>query len=227
MKFFGVLAVLVVLSCASAFAAVPTSPFTECPAVGFDATGCQLLIVVSAVNGSGVATAFNVYQSTTDTLPIDDCDDTLVGILNSSGAALKTMSLTGGTGSQVFGFENDGACDGSYSPGPTAGQCGGAFTSTDPADYGSAGVTFSAYCSDGTCVGGSTGDSGTLVIGGAPGLANNGTTFFTLEGTPTAASIAPGAPSVTPLPSSIMLLIVGMAAMTTFYLASGKFSRAS
>jgi hypothetical protein len=228
MKLLRALAVLVVMSGVSAFAAIPTSPFTECPAVGIDATGCQLLIVVSTVNGAGTATAFNVYTSTTDNAPFDDCDDVLVGVLNSSGAALKSISLTAGAGSQAFAFDGDGACAGTYSPSPTLVQCG-TLSTTDPADYGSATAVWTAFCIEGgACSGGSNGDSGTLQLGGGGGLANNASSFFSLEGEPSAASILPGAPpAATPIPSSSLLFLTGLLALATFYLASGKFSRAN
>jgi len=50
-----------------AFAALPVfaAPisFPECPAVGHDTSGCELLITITAVNGSGTATAFSVATS--------------------------------------------------------------------------------------------------------------------------------------------------------------------
>ena len=134
---FATLAMLAV-GTGSLWAVTPSSPFTECPGVGFDATGCQLLIVVSAVDGSGAATAFNVFQSTTDTAQIDNCDDTLIGILNSSARGAENDQPCGGLGSGVFEFEADGACSGGYSPEPTSTQCGGSYPG-DPGDYGSAG----------------------------------------------------------------------------------------
>jgi hypothetical protein len=43
--------------------------FPECPAVGHDTSGCELLITVTATNGKGTATAFNVTTSSPDLGP--------------------------------------------------------------------------------------------------------------------------------------------------------------
>ena len=55
-----------------AFAALPVFAalsFPECPAVGQDTSGCELLITVTATNGKGTATAFNVTTSSPDLGP--------------------------------------------------------------------------------------------------------------------------------------------------------------
>jgi hypothetical protein len=170
--------------------------FTQCPPVGADALGCQLLITVTAIDGAGAATAFTVAQSTTDTGPFDNSEDTLIGITNSASGTLTSVFLDGGAGSAAFGFDGDGACTGSYSPGPTAAQCGGAFTFTDPADYGSAGASFGTVCASKDC--------GTVLVN----LANGKSTWFDLEGTIQASQITSG----TPEPGSVVLLGSGLAA---------------
>jgi hypothetical protein len=219
MKSLLVILAMLVVGTGSLWAVTPTSPFTECPGVDADPTGCQLLIVVTSVDGAGNATAFSVFQSTTDLGPLDGCDDTLVGILNSSGGTLKAVSINAGTGSNAFGFELDGACDGFYSPGPTAAQCpGGAFQSTDPGTYSSSNATFTNIAP--------TFDSGTVLVGGASGLANNGTAWFSLEEALTASQIVPGTPPTTPVPNSVMLMFVGLAALAIFYFGRHKFARA-
>lgn len=169
--------------------------FTQCPATGSDTTGCELLITVTSVNGSGAATAFSVATSSPDQGPYDAVEDTLIGITNTASASLKSIFLTGGAGSGAFSFDGDGACTGSYTPGPTALQCGGSFTSSDPADYGSAGASFGAHGPD----------SGTVLVGGAAGLATGASTWFDLEGQITAQQL-----TGTPEPASIALLGIGL-----------------
>jgi len=174
--------------------AAPIS-FTQCPPTGNDTTGCELLITVTSVNGSGAATAFSVATSSPDQGAFDGVEDTLIGITNTASASLKSIFLTGGAGSGAFSFDGDGACIGSYTPSPTAAQCGGSFTSTDPADYGSAGASFGAHGPD----------SGTVLVGGAAGLANGASTWFDLEGQITAQQLVG-----TPEPASIALLGIGL-----------------
>lgn len=219
MKFVFAMLTMLVLGTGSLWAVTPSSPFTQCPGVDLDPTGCQLLIVVSAVDSSGNATAFTVFQSTTDLGPIDGVEDTLVGVLNSSGSTLKAVPINAGTGSGAFLFDGDGACSGTYTPGPTLAQCGGSFPG-DPGDYQSASATFTNLAP--------SGDAGTVLVGGGSGLANNGTAWFSLEEAITAAQIIVGTPPpATPVPNSVLLMFVGLAALGTFYLASGKFARAS
>ena len=227
MRFSRLLLAALVVCGVSLWAAPPTSPFTQCPGVGSNPTGCQLLIDVTAVNGSGVATAFTVYQSTTDIGPFDGGDDTLVGVRNSSGGVLKVLSISGGTGSNIVGFENDGACSGFYSPNPPAALCpGGAFTTTDPQDYGSSTASWIGYCTT-SCVVTPNSDNGIVALGGPSGLPDGGTAWFSLEEALTASQIVIGAPPpVTPIPNSLQLLLIGFAAMAAFYFGRRGFATA-
>jgi hypothetical protein len=154
------------------FAAFAATSFPQCPAVGADTTGCELLITVTAVNGSGAATAFNVTASSPDLGPYDSSDDTLVGILNSSGGTLSSIGLSGGA-IDIFGFEGDGACTYIACPG-----------TTDPSGYAPAGVTFSGINAAAT--------SGTVNFG--PALGNGSSSWFSLEEALTVNSLAPSAP---------------------------------
>ena len=83
-----------------AFAVLPVFAdpvsFPECPAVGHDTSGCELLITVTATNGSGVATAFNVTTSSPNLGPYDGTHDTLIGVLNSSPGGVLRFSLRSG-----------------------------------------------------------------------------------------------------------------------------------
>jgi PEP-CTERM motif len=181
-----------------AFAAVPSfagTSFPECPAVGNDTNGCEFLITVLTVNASGAATSFNVTLASPDQGPFDGADDTLVGVLNSSGATLNSLSLSSPL--DIFGFDGDGACSGDYGTIP---GCAGA---TDPSGYAPAGVTFSGVNASFT--------SGTVNFAG--GLANGGSSWFSLEDALTVQQIQPGN---APEPASLLLLGTGLLAVGIF-----------
>ena len=187
-----------------AFAAIPTfaANFTQCPPTGSDTNGCELLITVSAVNASGAATAFSVATASPDQGPFDGVEDTLIGIVNSAPATLNTIALSGIAGGDgIFDFDGDGACPaGSYSPSPTAAQCGS--STQNPTGYGSAGVSF-------TGIGGTLDSVGTVVLTG--GLATGASTWFDLEG-PVTATIISGGGGV-PEPASLVLIGTGLSAL--------------
>lgn len=172
--------------------------FTQCPPTGLDTNGCELLVTVLAVNTSGAATSWNVATSVPDQGPFDGSEDTLIGIVNSATANLKSITFSGSAGGVgIFAFDLDGDCSGGYSPQPTAAQCGGSYPSSDPAGYGSAGASFTGINAAGTM--------GTVLLGGTAGLAPGASTFFSLEG-PVTANIITG----TPEPGSIILLGCGL-----------------
>src|SRR3981081_4208890 len=96
------------------WAALPTFAgpvsFPEGPAVGADTTGCELLITVTATNGSGFATAFTVSTSSPDLGPFDGSNDTLIGVLNSAPGDLFKIFFKVAPGVGSFAFDTDGAC---------------------------------------------------------------------------------------------------------------------
>ncbi len=87
--------------------------------------------------------------------------DVLVGVVNNSGGPVSSITLSSST--DIFGFDDDGAC--TQSPGPS--NC-----SADSSGYGGPGVFFANISGDQT-----TGD---VVF--TPALANGETAWFALEG---------------------------------------------
>jgi hypothetical protein len=83
------------------FAAAPSPPFTQCPALGVD-TSCGTLIVI---NADGSLTIVSDLSQR----PIDGGDDTLLGVVNNSAAAVPNLRLSSTT-LKIFGFEGDGIC---------------------------------------------------------------------------------------------------------------------
>jgi hypothetical protein len=210
MKFsFATLAMLVAGS-----GAIWAANTTPCPAVGSDTNGCEYIITVTAVNSSGAATTFSVALNAPDQGPYDAVEDTLVGIVNNSGSVLKSITLSNTAGQ--FSFDGDGACTGSYSPGPTAAQClGGVF--------GSGSTGYNDYLSlTATSFSNITATTGQVNFNS---IANGGSSWFDLEGALSAAQL--GGPTGTPAPSSLGLIMIGLAALGMFWFARGKFARVS
>ena len=83
--------------------ATPSTPFTECPAIGEDSS-CGILIQVTD-------SATNVLQDPSQG-PYDGSDDTLIGVVNSSTKPLTHITLSSDT--DLFGFDLDGICSGGY-----------------------------------------------------------------------------------------------------------------
>jgi hypothetical protein len=141
----------------SASAQAPSTPFTQCPAVG-DNTSCRILIVVT---NSGTQAFVDNAQAAT----YDGDDDTLIGVLNQrtgQSATLNSLDLSSPT-LPIFGFDNDGIC--TQNPGP---DCTGF---PDPNGYGGPGVTFSNISPDF--------HSGTVNFAG--GLGTGVSAYFGLE----------------------------------------------
>jgi hypothetical protein len=185
--------------------------FPECPAVGADTTGCELLITVTGVTGMPgvgmVTTAFTVTASSPDLGPFDaGLDDTLIGVLNASSSPVNKVIFKVGTGVGSFAFDGDGACKGTttsiYTPGPTAAQClNGQYWTTDAMDYASAGVTFCSFSLANACV----------IVGEPAGtLAPDASTWFSLPGALTASEIT----VPTPEPSMFILLLIALLSVT-------------
>jgi hypothetical protein len=97
----------------TASAAAPSPPFTQCPHIGFD-TSCAILIYIDD-NGAQLLT--DPSQG-----PYDNVEDTLIGVVNNTtSTTISSIPITGSA--QIFGFDQDGACDPNnpttpFSPGP-------------------------------------------------------------------------------------------------------------
>jgi hypothetical protein len=124
---------------ASAFTAPPT-PWTQCPAVGYD-TSCAILIVINS------DASVSIYQDGTQGT-YDGIEDTLVGVQDNCSACSGVGSIAL-SGSNIFGFDGDGPCAGPLNnigfpaPYPPTATCqGGEYTTADPTDYETNNVTF-------------------------------------------------------------------------------------
>jgi hypothetical protein len=207
MKHIACLRSWVLVAAAMPLSAAPIT-FSECPAVGLDTNGCELLITVTAVSNSGMATAFTVTTSDPDLGPFNGSDATLIGVLNASSRSVSKIVFTVAPGAGAFAFNRHGACLGTgspvasaYSPGPTAAEClNGQYWTTDAMDYASASVTFCGFNLAAACV---------LVGEPAGVLAPGGTSWFSLPGALTAGQIS----VVTPEPVPASLIAAGLSAV--------------
>jgi hypothetical protein len=185
-----------------------TAPFTECPAIGSD-TSCAILVVINP--GGTVTVSQDVSQG-----PYDGSEDTLVGVYNNSGVSIPGVNLSSTT-LPIFGFDGDGIC--TFAPFTGSSYCSGAYYQTDPGDYAGPVNTFSNISGNM--------QSGTIVFTG--GLANGASTYFSLEDPITAGSLtgSTGSATTTPAPTSIILVVTGLAAAVLYHtLRNSKASAA-
>jgi hypothetical protein len=174
-----------------------------CPQIGF-ADGCDAIITL---NSNGTASI-----SITGQPAYDNVEDQLVGVINNSGSSISAITLTG---SDIFGFDGDGA----FAPAQIVRWVhqvpfGCPFNIRgDPGDYSGPLTTFSI----------TDASNGTVNFSG--GLANGATAYFSLEEPPATGGfqvtgVTPGnggpAPGPAPEPSSLMLLGSGVIGMAGF-----------
>jgi hypothetical protein len=143
-------------------------PFTQCPSVGASPS-CEILVQINADKSVTVLHDPGVGQ-------YDGADDTLVGVQNNSGGSIAAITVTGpgsglsqfdGDGICTFSFTGDGYCDSQQKAG------------TDPHDYQGPGTSFVTSASE----------PDSAEIDFANGLAAGGSTYFSLEGALTSATI--------------------------------------
>ena len=143
--------------------------FTECPPIGVD-TGCGALITVYAGTPPTAVVSFDPAQP-----PFDGDDDTLVGILNYSGAASLSIAISA-PGVPLFSFDGDGLCTASGAP---------AGCPFGPTGYEGPGTGFRDYCAP-SCTSGTVDATFTGSLPAPtclpPGASPPTSTYFSLEG---------------------------------------------
>jgi hypothetical protein len=180
------------LAGSAVFGAVTPAAAAVCPTVGAD-SDCALLIDITSVSG-GVGT-YTVSQGPSFAQgPYDGIEDTLVGVTNSSGAAVNSIHLTSKL--SIGGFDGDGLQ--SYislanAPGATGYEgtvsTTGSFDLTGPLDSFANNLVTSLD-----------------VVFGNAGLAAGGSAFFSLEEALTPGSLAPA-----PEPATLSVLGAALA----------------
>jgi lysophospholipase L1-like esterase len=139
-------------------ASQPSPPFTQCPAIG-SSPSCEILLVVNSDNSITVLNDSSVGA-------FDGSDDTLVGIVNNSSAAVKAITVSG-PGSGLAGLDGDGICSGSY----------GTWSGSSGCPYGPTG-----YEGPGTSIVTKSSLPDTAEVDFTGGLAVGKSAYFSLEG---------------------------------------------
>jgi hypothetical protein len=117
--------------------------------------------------------------------PYDGSDDSYIQVNNASGGSVTSFNLSAST--SIFGFDGDGIASSTY---------GAPTNIKDTTGYGGADVFFTN----------NLGTSGTVNF--LTALANGGVQYFSLEGPPAGIK-----GSLTPLPSSWTMLLIGFAGL--------------
>ncbi len=181
----------VTLTGAPAAVAAPPA-FNQCPAIGFD-SGCGALITVNADGTSSVQ--FDANQP-----PFNGINDTLVGVVNNSGAPLSGLALSGELlGQGIFGFTQHGLC--------VAVSGTGAVPPPDGCPFGSTG-----YEGPGTSFSVTDATDGLVQFTG--GLASQGAAYFSIHGIVDQASVGNLNVAAVPVPSPVAVTAVATVPFT-------------
>jgi hypothetical protein len=169
------------------------------------ATGCNVVITINA-NGS-------VTTTVTDATPYENSEDVLIGVVNNSSTPVGSLTLMGSGSIPIFGLDSDGICTYTF---VGSGYCNASQKAgTDPQDYYGPTSTFTNISSD----------MQTGTVNFNPPVPAGGSTYFSLEGVPSASlGVIVGPPTV-PAPRSGTLLCIGLA-VVLLYQARRKFLRA-
>ena len=185
---------MVLLSSAITWAGSANPP---CPQIG-NANGCDVTITL---NANGTST-INV----TGQPPYDGVEDQLVGITNNSTSTISSVSLSG---SNIFGFDGDGAGE----PGSGCNGSGGSLTySCFP------GGPFGASGYEGPNTSFTVMDASDGNVNFTGGLPVGGTAWFSLEEPPTTGGFTvTGTQTGTPEPGSVVLFATGILGLAVLF----------
>lgn len=181
--------------------ALATTVTGPCPATGYAASGCDLVITLNANGTASVAAgpSSNLASGT-----YDNSDDTLIGVVNNSGQTVNSIHLSGST--DIFGFDSDGVGGSSYlnltgDSGPAHSGYSGTDSTSTSFNLSGPLNSFSNISQDWT--------SGEVNFG--TGLVAGGSAFFSLEEPLTTASFT--VTNTVPEPGSLAIFAAGLAGL--------------
>lgn len=190
-----------------------------CPAAGYAAAGCDLVITLNANGTAGVAAG---PSSALAGGTYDNSDDTLIGVVNNSGQTVNSIQLSAST--DIFGFDSDGVGSSSYVGIPhDSGAAHGA--TSGPYGYSGTDSTSSGYNLSGPLNSFSNINSGQTSgeVNFGTGLVAGGSAFFSLEEPLTSASFTVA--NTVPEPGSLAIFAAGLAGLAGFAGVSRKRRR--
>jgi hypothetical protein len=162
--------------------------FAQCPAIGYD-TGCAALITV---NADGTSTV----QVDGSQPPFNGFNDSIVGVVNDTGAPLSGLFLSGTLLNQpIFGFDGHGLCVAVDDPGAAQPPAGCPFNS------GPSGYEPTGYEGPGTWFAPTDPSDGLVNVAGS--LAASGSAYFSIHGDLDQASLSHFSVAPVPVPTAV------------------------
>jgi len=169
------------------------------PSVGNDTSGPALCITLNSDGSTSVVNGPGSSQG-----PYDGVEDTYIGVVNNTSAAVGSITLS--STQDIFGFDGDGIGGGSYA-GQTGTQQYGTPNGSDTSGYGGPNGYFTGIT---TIAGVETGILNFIT----PLAGNGGNTFFSLEEALDSASFTTQIGGTTPLPGALPLFTTGLGVIT-------------